>query len=76
MIDPDTATSLGPLEIVKGRGRVVYLQEKIAHVVSIEEKSSRVRRPGAFGILLENISETVEEAPFDKVAVGDICRPI
>ena len=40
MIDPETEESLGRLEVVKGRGKVVHVQEKMATVESIEKFAS------------------------------------
>lgn len=42
ILDPDTKESLGILEIVKGTGRVIHLQEKMATIGS-DMKSSPFR---------------------------------
>lgn len=42
--DPDTGEDLGVLELVRGRGEVVHVQEKMATVRSIERRRTRPAR--------------------------------
>ncbi len=57
IIDPDTTESLGHLEIVKGTGRVIHLQEKMA-IIGSDMKSSpsrtirRVKESDPFGSII------------------------
>ena len=80
VIDPVENSELGQLEIVRGRGRVTHLQENLATVDSIEVKRERVKTlPGAgnfASFLGPSETQTISEAPFDDVEVGDYCRPI
>ncbi len=90
IIDPETSENLGPLEIIKGTGCVIHLQERLATIYSDKktrpQRTIRKTRPGG-GLLsayrlLEQGSEVVEEIlpsedePFDEVTVGDFARPI
>ena len=44
IFDPMTGDSLGKLELVKGIGKVVHLQEKIAIIESIKYRKGKTRR--------------------------------
>ena len=87
IVDPDNGESLGKLEVVRGRGKVVHVQARAATVESLERRvlplSKRVRTPAG---LLSSITagyakEVIESAPefedlpFEDPAVGDYCRP-
>jgi hypothetical protein len=75
IIDPVTYLSLGPLEIVRGRGKVVHLQPKLATVRSSERMpSSAIARGLISGIASR--PAPYEELPFDGVEVGDLVKPI
>lgn len=91
LLDPETGESLGKLEVVRGTGSAVHVQEKMTTVKSNRTVSrGRVVRktlPRAnplFGNhLLGNLggSETIEEParealPFDGVRVNDKVKPI
>jgi hypothetical protein len=49
--DPDTGADLGELELVRGRGEVVHVQERLATVRTIERRrtrpAKRIMREGA-----------------------------
>ena len=63
LFDPDTNESLGLLEIVKGQGKVIHVQEKLATIQSIEFKKTRIlRKPG---ISSWNQFSNQEEESFD-----------
>lgn len=79
--DPDTGESLGLLEIVRGRAKVVHLQERMATLESIES----VSRGGKKRVIKSGLSplfnqEVVEEVSDEQVAlnakIGDLARPI
>ena len=88
VLDPDTKKSLGHIEIVKGRGKIIYLQEHMAQVTSSEkcsEVSRIVRRnkPGSFSAFAMGFGEQEEiitpvptAMPFGEVCVGDCVKPI
>jgi len=67
--DPDTNESLGRIEIVKGRGVVTHVQERMATIESyLHEKPSVLSSP-----LPDKFARQV---PFNDPEVGDIARPI
>jgi len=81
VIDPDTGDSLGRIELVRGRGEVVHVQESLATLRSVEQ--SRTRRGKRITRQYGSISgPTIEEdippelMPFEGVAIGDTARPI
>jgi hypothetical protein len=87
LTDPDTGESLGQLELVRGRGEVVHLQENMATLRSVEtRRSTRGRRiirnsPYSMGIgaaagIIEEELPGEREQPFVNVQLGDLARPI
>lgn len=74
--DPVTGHSLGPIELVKGRGKVIHLQESVATLRSTEEKP--VYSPTPLPILTFGRPRPIryEEHPFVNIEVGDVARPI
>jgi hypothetical protein len=78
--DPMTGESLGKLEVVKGTGKVIHVQEMISTVESdMRETPSRtiIRRPSAWlGIEEETIQSPSDLRPFHEPKVGDIAKPI
>jgi hypothetical protein len=86
IVDPDTKTSLGRLEIVRGTGRVTHLQPTMATIKSdMNTPPSRsirkIRHGSVYAIILDK-AEEVEEivpgdaAPFERPGVGDVAKPI
>ena len=86
IMDPDSGEDLGVLEIVKGRARVLHVQERVSTLESaltrtIPGKIRRVTRTG--GGILSFGSPTEEEIEEGKevrklaieVAIGDLARP-
>jgi hypothetical protein len=81
--DPKSQLSLGRLEEVRGRGKVIHVQDKISTIRSINKDSNpgkRIIRKSSgihnFGTTEETeIPESVDR-PFDGVKVGDIARLI
>ena len=82
--DPESGESLGRLEIVKGIGKVVHIQPRMATLKSTEEsvtterKIVKNRSPlSVFGRgEEETITPTTRRLPFDDPEVGDKVRPI
>lgn len=84
--DPETNENLGKLEIVRGRGKVVHLQDRLATLLSTERQIERVASKKiiressiiAFGprTIEEVVPESMEDMPFDDPEVGDFARPI
>lgn len=77
VFDPDTKTSLGHIELLRGRGKIIHAQEQMATVESIQkEPSTRViTRKQMFG-LGEEREERSDIKDFDDVQVGDLVRLI
>jgi hypothetical protein len=86
--DPDTGKHLGRLELVRGRGEVIHVQDNLATIRSTEHRRWRTGRrvalpsrrlPGLYGLgeaLLEEERLPDEELPFEGVAVGDLIKPV
>lgn len=85
--DPVTGESLGNLEIVRGRGRVIHVQAKMATLKSTEQRvvkpARRIKRDeirGALSLLNPRIEEDMpaetEIIPFSDVELGDYAKPI
>lgn len=74
--DPVTGQNLGPIELVKGRGKVIHLQETMATLRSSEEKP--VYSPNPLPIVTFARPQPVryEELPFGEVEIGDVARRI
>lgn len=89
IIDPETGKSLGKLEIVKGTGRIIHLQDTMATIESDQYKRVKPRRivktssPNRFGLIFEP-QQTIEEfnpdsktlIEFDSPEVGDYAKQI
>lgn len=84
ILDPITNESLGYLEIVKGTGKVIHVQDKMAIIESDKTEISNTtitkkRHPylpsPVLGDAIEEISSP-KRVPFDSVQVGDRVKPI
>lgn len=83
IVDPLTKEPLGYLEIVKGTGKVIHLQEKMATIESDKTEMTRTtvtkKRspyiPPPLGDPIEEISSP-KRVPFDSVKIGDKAKPI
>jgi hypothetical protein len=67
--DPESGESLGQLEVLRGNGTVIHVQERIAIV-----RSSMYRNRGVAAMLSGNASD--DNVPFEGVSKGDFARPI
>lgn len=84
--DPNTGESLGYLEIVKGTGRVVHLQDKLATIESDKTRSylRKLVSPSYPVSFLRDVPfrrdqeviEVSEPVPFESPEVGDFVKPI
>lgn len=83
LFDPDTNENLGNLEIIKGNGIIVHVQEKMCTIESNMKKNAprtiRRKNPNSLGSLT-NISamlygkeEIVEEMPMEPKEFEDPC---
>lgn len=75
VVDPDTKKSLGRLEVVKGIGEVIHVQERMA-TLQTTEKHEIQRRPSSWNALLQSIEISKEPKAFIDPEIGDIARPI
>jgi hypothetical protein len=81
--DPETGEDLGELELVRGRGEVIHVQDNLATLRSVEQtravRGKRiVRQSGVLGVLGPMTEEDIppEQMPFDNVGVGDLAKRI
>lgn len=77
--DPETGRSLGELEIVRGTGEVIHLQEQMC---TIETRRSRMltrKTPAGLMSLLASgpiVESSTTPLPWDDAEVGDYARNI
>jgi hypothetical protein len=91
ILDPETNESLGNLELVRGIGSAIHVQEKMATIKSAKTKSPTPtiktvkRSPRGMGHSLIGVlgDETIEErqgeptiVPFDGARTGDRAKPL
>lgn len=77
--DPNTGESLGYLEIVKGTGRVVHLQDKLATIESDKTRSYLRKLVSSYTFSVpreQEVIEVSESVPFEDPEVGDLVKPI
>ena len=79
--DPETGNDLGKIEIVRGRGRVSHVQEKIATVESTEIETNGRRVVKSYSGFQALMGQAAEETvynndlkPFDEVQINDYVR--
>lgn len=81
ILDPVKHESLGYLEIVKGTGKVIHVQERMATLESDKtEMSNRriIKKGSVYSFLGDAVEEIMplQKVPFDSVQVGDQVKPI
>lgn len=81
IIDPITNEPLGYLEIVKGTGKVINVQERISVIESdkTEISNRKIIKKGSLYSFLGDAVEEIESpqrVPFEFVQVGDKAKPI
>ncbi|MDO5362865.1 MAG: hypothetical protein Q4F03_09500 [Eubacteriales bacterium] len=82
IIDPDTGESLGFLEIVKGTGTLVHVQDKLSTLESdsYETSTRKITRKSPFSGLIGDTVEEVEtnkqRLAFEDPEVGDLAKRI
>jgi hypothetical protein len=79
ILDPHTGESLGFLELVRGTGRVILVQDKISIIETDRKKTYRKRienTPFALSSYKSEVVESDELKPFDNAQVGDLVKPI
>lgn len=89
LFDPETKESLGQLEIVKGTGSAVHIQERMATIesdkyVRSKDKRTIIKKRGGgalIGLRLPSTEEVIEpgdrvQEPFENPELGDIAKLI
>jgi len=82
IFDPESGDSLGHLEIVRGRGVVTHVQNKMATIMSDKKEKSKVTKRKNMGLLASFGTEIIEESdegtliPFESPEVGDKVKPL
>lgn len=74
VIDPDTDESLGRLEVVKGIGEVIHVQDRMATLQTTDKHE--IQRRSAWNLILQPVEISKEPKAFIDPEVGDIARPI
>lgn len=83
--DPETGESLGAIELVRGTGKVVHVQDKICTVETDMSRTSTRKtryRDQGYGLAMLYGKEKIEEEgesitiPFEDPQVGDKAKPI
>src|SRR5258708_4141302 len=69
IIDPVTGDNLGSLELVKGRGKVIHLQDNLATLRSASTKGVYSSNPNPFSLGSPQLIR-YDEQPFETVDVG------
>ena len=80
--DPDSGEELERLEIVKGTGRIIHLQNKISTIESdmVEETPRHIKRTTNFAGISSVFGPSEEteivkkDVPFDEPQIGDLVR--
>ena len=73
IFDPDTKESLGKIEIVKGKGEVIHVQDRLATLQTTETHEIQRRHSGILAMAAGFEVQKEPKAFIDPV-VGDIAR--
>lgn len=80
VVDPETGESLGHIELVKGTGKIVHVQERLSTIESDRygQSDSFIRRPKPWEIDSgpEEVRRPAPLVPFDSPKAGDKVKPI
>jgi hypothetical protein len=81
IVDPETKENLGRLEVVRGKARVIHVQERLSTLKSTDRTDSggrkRVVRSGIGFLGSSEIIEDIQEQDSPLTAViGDYAKPI
>lgn len=79
ILDPITQEALGYLEVVKGTGKVIHVQEKMSIIESDKTKISNrtiTKKGSIYSFLGDTVEESPEQVPFESVQVGDRAKPV
>src|SRR3990172_5886283 len=73
IFDPDRKESLGRIEVVKGKGEVIHVQDRMA-TLQTTEKHEIQRRPMGLLAIAQSLEVTKEPKAFIEPELGDIAR--
>lgn len=79
IIDPETGDSLGYLEIVRGTGTVIHVQEKLATVETNRRSKTKrtiTRKPSWAFNEIETVEGEGTYVAFEDPEIGDKARPV
>jgi hypothetical protein len=80
IVDPSTNESLGRLEVPKGTGTVLHLQDKMATIQSdrYKEPQTKVVKRGFYSLnpIEEEIIPSDVRLKFTRPSVGDLVKPV
>lgn len=86
LIDPDTKEDLGPAEIIRGKGIVTHIQDKLCTIESYirdDEAKRVIKKTKPLVNVWTPLTSTEEEIigekkikPFESIQVGDFARLI
>ena len=82
IFDPDTKESLGFIELVKGTGKVIHVQEKMSTIESCVYTSSPVKTVhknplfGSYAGYTETTESNRQQVPFDCPKTGDFAKRV
>ncbi|MDH2337035.1 hypothetical protein [Clostridium perfringens] len=73
IVDPITKENLGKLEIIKGKGIVTHLQDKICTIHSSNYQTSLIAKMSLLGGASTSQNNTL---PFNNAKIGDLAKPL
>lgn len=74
VFDPDTKESLGHIEVVKGKGEVTHVQEKMATLQTTDTHEIKRKASGLFAITQAAQEVSREPKAFIDPQIGDVAR--
>lgn len=76
--DPDTGEALGTLELLRGHGEVVHVQDRLATIRSTGRRKDQPTKRvlSHFGNVIEEVIAPDIIMPFKNIRLGDQARPM
>jgi len=80
ILDPDTKESLGNVEIIKGKGKVIHLQEKMATIETYETEKIKIQLSrglisSAWALGYDTEYDNVQKS-FNDPQLGDVAKKL
>ncbi len=76
LFDPDTKKSLGTLELVKGKGRAIHVQEHLTTIECISKKIIQKTIHPYIAIMGSSTENIEKDLPFKNPTIGDFAKLI